>query len=427
MLKTGARVKIKIKPGEELIFGDSGTRWRILEYDPEKSAVLVIRAEVIGKATWHDKYEDVTWENCALRAWLNGEYLEKFFSEKEREAVISVKTENRGNQKCLSGNGRLAEDKVFLLSIDEVAKYLKKPADRAVGCRWWLRTSGLTESQAAYVDENGCFCYEGMAVYSVFDSVYIRPAFWLNLESEFFQPRIVLDKRGILKYLKPSIICDNNVFIACNDKYLRTLQIPEGITEIGDCAFEGCKVMSSVVIPECVRRIGAEAFKNCYQLKDVSLPNSLESVGEGAFLGCHSLEELIFPPKIRIEGYVIDSCWKLKTLVLPETVDRFYSYGTNHLECLVAPGVKMENVYETGQVAQGNRKKRFAAMVGYIRYTDRFTRNDIIASYNKYLFRRKKDFCPKFGSGMLYRSLRFSRKMELLQRRILRKNSFSLR
>ena len=47
-------------------------------------------------------------------------------------------------------------------------------------------------------------------------------------------------------------------------KYLRTVYIPEGVTEIGAEAFSGCPKLE-IYIPESVKKIGKNAFKGIHK------------------------------------------------------------------------------------------------------------------------------------------------------------------
>lgn len=85
--------------------------------------------------------------------------------------------------------------------------------------------------------------------------------------------------------------------------------IPDGATEIEECAFAdcrnlvrvdipgsvkvieygafyGCTGLTSIVIPEGVEEIQEVTFRECTALTDVSLPESLKSVSSDAFDGC---------------------------------------------------------------------------------------------------------------------------------------------
>ena len=73
------------------------------------------------------------------------------------------------------------------------------------------------------------------------------------------------------------------------------LQIPDGVTAIGEHAFRRCHIFPrTVIIPEGVRRIGRGAFWGCLRLSRVELPASLEEIGEKSFLLCRSLERIVY-------------------------------------------------------------------------------------------------------------------------------------
>ena len=63
--------------------------------------------------------------------------------------------------------------------------------------------------------------------------------------------------------------------------------IPDGIREIGDRAFWGCEILTSVTIPASATTIGDEAFGCCSDLLSVRIPADVTAIGENAFYGCH--------------------------------------------------------------------------------------------------------------------------------------------
>ena len=62
--------------------------------------------------------------------------------------------------------------------------------------------------------------------------------------------------------------------------------IPEGVTSIGWSAFEGCVNMTRVDFSETVLDIDSCAFKNCTKLSWSNLSNSIETIGGEAFYNC---------------------------------------------------------------------------------------------------------------------------------------------
>ena len=73
------------------------------------------------------------------------------------------------------------------------------------------------------------------------------------------------------------------------------VDIPPGITSIGNSAFEDCQSLVTISLPTSVTSIGAYSFAHCRSLISVSLPSTLNSIAEGAFHKCRSLEATCVP------------------------------------------------------------------------------------------------------------------------------------
>ena len=101
-----------------------------------------------------------------------------------------------------------------------------------------------------------------------------------------------------------------------------TLEIPEGITDIGARCFYNCTKLKKVIIPEGVRSISDYAFSGCNGLSELSLPNSLQVIGNNAFDGCYSLEKIDLS-KTSLT-YIMSSafygCSSLKEVTFPDTI-----------------------------------------------------------------------------------------------------------
>ncbi len=76
---------------------------------------------------------------------------------------------------------------------------------------------------------------------------------------------------------------------------LRTVEIPDGIQEIGANAFKGCynltfPVKAAGSFGTSVVSIGDSAFADCYSLDTIRFPSSLEAIGKEAFARCAEQE-----------------------------------------------------------------------------------------------------------------------------------------
>ncbi len=61
------------------------------------------------------------------------------------------------------------------------------------------------------------------------------------------------------------------------------VEVCEGITSIGRCAFYGLKFVKSATIANTVTAIGDYAFNGCFSLKSIEIPDSVSSIGKDAF------------------------------------------------------------------------------------------------------------------------------------------------
>ena len=76
--------------------------------------------------------------------------------------------------------------------------------------------------------------------------------------------------------------------------------------------------VTSLTIPATVRRIHAEAFEACSSLVSIELPEGLEEIGKHAFHGCTSLTSLTIPTTVRrIHRGAFSGCSSLVSMQLP--------------------------------------------------------------------------------------------------------------
>ncbi|MBE6635198.1 MAG: leucine-rich repeat domain-containing protein [Ruminococcaceae bacterium] len=86
--------------------------------------------------------------------------------------------------------------------------------------------------------------------------------------------------------------------------YLRSVTIPNSVTEIGQGAFSSaCSKLTSVSIPSSVTKIGASAFYGCAQLKNVVIPEGVVEIGAAAFYGCKWMNSVTIASSVAKVGY----------------------------------------------------------------------------------------------------------------------------
>ena len=94
-------------------------------------------------------------------------------------------------------------------------------------------------------------------------------------------------------------------------------EVPEGVTEIPDYAFNGCETLESVTLPDSVESIGNAAFYGCTSLREIEIPESVTFIGDEAFYDCSSLKSISIPHGVAILNYkVFSGCESLKSVTL---------------------------------------------------------------------------------------------------------------
>lgn len=115
----GAPVKpIPVPPCGKIRFGEYD--WYVL--DKQDGKALILTEKVIEKRAYHSQECEITWETCDMRKYLNGEFYDSF-NEADRARIIETVNENNDNPWYSTNGGNPTNDRIFLLSIEEVIKY----------------------------------------------------------------------------------------------------------------------------------------------------------------------------------------------------------------------------------------------------------------------------------------------------------------
>lgn len=114
---------------------------------------------------------------------------------------------------------------------------------------------------------------------------------------------------------------------------LKSVRIPDTITDLPDALFSNCKQLEQVYFPDNLFRIGDGAFQNCESLKGITLPETLLVIDDQAFV-CAGLTSVTVPKHVEYIGYGAFDCESLtEVIILPEdppTLDNFVIQGYPH-------------------------------------------------------------------------------------------------
>ena len=157
------------------------------------------------------------------------------------------------------------------------------------------------------------------------------------------------DDTATIKYFRGPVDSEGNVDSANNGPY--DIDIPSEldhhpVTGLGAYSFSGYASASpyphnsyqigrnirSVDIPQGVTSIGDSAFARCYQLKTIKLGKNIETIGDDDFVGvidgvffyCTNLSKIIIPEKVKtIERNTFVGCSNLESITLPAGLTSF--------------------------------------------------------------------------------------------------------
>lgn len=102
---------------------------------------------------------------------------------------------------------------------------------------------------------------------------------------------------------------------------LTSINIPHGVTMVGDSTFKNCTSLTSVTIPDSVTHIGSEAFNGCTQLTSIVIPEGVTKIGDSAFCDCSALASVQFPSTLKEIGNSAFSCSGVTAIELPNGLE----------------------------------------------------------------------------------------------------------
>ncbi len=117
---------------------------------------------------------------------------------------------------------------------------------------------------------------------------------------------------------------------------LVSINLPEGITEIGDNSFYSCKKLEFINLPQNLKKIGVDAFSSCEELEWVWFPQGLESIADDAFARCRQLDSIVLPDSLREIGVRAFNACQPSVFRLPPDIDLFYTDESGNKQMFTA-------------------------------------------------------------------------------------------
>ena len=175
--------------------GAEPIEWIVLKRDDD-NVILISKYGLETTLSYNTEYTNVTWKKCTLREWLNDNFFNVAFTVEEQMKLITTDVKADKNPKYDTNTGSDTQDKVFLLSVDEVNQYFDTDDERICmptkyavangvktddsgACWWWLRSPGSLTTNAANVYYDGSVDCIGHYVNS--ESGAVRPVIVLRL------------------------------------------------------------------------------------------------------------------------------------------------------------------------------------------------------------------------------------------------------
>ena len=115
-----------------------------------------------------------------------------------------------------------------------------------------------------------------------------------------------------------------------------TVTIPEGVTTLATGAFSGCKNLESVSLPSTLATIEAQAFYKCSSLSEVEIPAGVTALAAQVFAECSSLAVVELPDTLaEIASMAFANCTALADVELPESLCRVYANAFSGCDALI--------------------------------------------------------------------------------------------
>jgi len=127
----------------------------------------------------------------------------------------------------------------------------------------------------------------------------------------------------------------------CGDTSMTSIELPAGLTSLGEDAFSGCSSLTSIELPAGLTSLAGGAFFGCSSMTSITLPAGLTSIGEYAFWGCSSMTSIVLPAGLTSIGEgAFSGCSSMTSIELPAgltSIGDHAFYGCSSLTSIELP------------------------------------------------------------------------------------------
>lgn len=112
----------------------------------------------------------------------------------------------------------------------------------------------------------------------------------------------------------------NRCFQRCGSLYY--VKLKGDVTSLGEACFESCGALTSLdFLPQTVTSLGPLCFSGCDLLTTIKLPNNITTLGNYCFQNCDGLTDVVLPAGITEIPFACFAQSSLRSIVLPESVE----------------------------------------------------------------------------------------------------------
>ena len=162
---------------------DTDFEWYVI-YKENGKALLLSKTTVKRMGFVKKKDKIISWDTSEVRRYLNNDFYNETFNEAEKSIINNTNIITISNPNSAIKEEKITLDKIFILSYDEIVKYIgldnkmillgKNNNDTIFN--WFIRTPGTSGKGMAYVDSDAIVNLKGDDY-----AKYVRPAMWVNI------------------------------------------------------------------------------------------------------------------------------------------------------------------------------------------------------------------------------------------------------